>query len=1133
MLKRFELLESKLDKVDKKLTRIVCPFFKYEKSSKCELFIDEDSILKIKLNCHNHILSVETYFNYFFNNLQVPKKNLCANHTKEIKTIAYCSVCLKDICQNCLCEKHSTHEIQDYSNVKENAEQIKKEYNDFLKKIPILKEIIKQEDNLNKKQKKCLANMIFLYLIKKIIYIDYLQESESGYFSFACISNLNLIRTKPWNIIYENGTNLKDIEKLFKLKKKLKNDYFAEKYNIIQDDSIINQEKIYLKNKSKYITGNDSYFITVSEHIYIYSFENNKLLHTIQEKETKEYIRFHPDYYNLFLASSNKIIKIWEIKTEKCQIKQTVDFDNDIYIQDIQFIPSNKDQILIIDNNFIIIYDLLKSNYKKVFTLKSPIDTFQFSQEGKILGCLDEKQLTFYKLENCNLNIISSIKEDCFLFHLRKIKNYSNYNLIIINSDYIKFFNDILIDKYEKIKLSHKVKNSYYDNEYDYLYLFSNELIIIKISDWSRILQIYNENDLIPLNSSRVNSSLIKGFIYSDEKKKKTLGKYTFYCSKLNNRTDSNKSTEKENEYSLYKISNFQDLNYIYNIIDENEIFKKNYLNIKEIEKEFKDNYKLSISLKKEMAKQELKDFKEEGSLYEQYIQLIKILIKDNVSEDIVEKYLSFLKQNNGQLKGYHNIEPYNKEIKYYSVCFTPEQLSHKFDYYDKKEDEKTQFVSLLNEIVEKTIDENNIDSFLSKYEKIKQNITTFNQPVEFNNKELYFFVSKIILSLEILREKNNKLEHIINIQSAIKMILDKKLFEDENIINNEDRFNKLLLIILRGQNNDITRYNLNSLIEKNYTIEEKEELISKIDKSLFLCNDIIPATVTNIQVDTIDNKYNFDNIILNYQTGKKLEKYELYKEKVLMEYYESKLDFEKIKSFMKKILLSNCIKEAFSFLYEKPYEYPFKTFEDASDFVDNYVKFITLNDKTCKGATNKFTLKTKIFLKKGQVSSSIDINERIFYKCLYTSSLIKTFFHELNHNFDNLYYFHSNGTIPLSTPRKENITEREGGKYFENILFKEKLKKINLKQAIYILNEKNYEKTLFNFRQDFKSPKEVDLIIEGEFKELNEDISNLTKSNINLEDIAMKLDDDDDEFDFDDYIIDADDGDDVLGSCI
>ena len=136
-----------------------------------------------------------------------------------------------------------------------------------------------------------------------------------------------------------------------------------------------------------------------------------------------------------------------------------------------------------------------------------------------------------------------------------------------------------------------------------------------------------------------------------------------------------------------------------------------------------------------------------------------------------------------------------------------------------------------------------------------------------------------------------------------------------------------------------------------------------------------------------------------------------------------------------------------------------------------------------------------------------------------------------MNHNFYNYYYFHSNGSIPLSTPRKKNIEEREGGKYFEYILFKQKLVNITLNQARYILNEKNYEKNLFDFTQGFLSLKENDLIIEGEFEELNPEISKLTKGKENLSEIFITTDDDD--LDFNDIFIDAEVEDDVIGSYV
>ena len=527
--------------------------------------------------------------------------------------------------------------------------------------------------------------------------------------------------------------------------------------------------------------------------------------------------------------------------------------------------------------------------------------------------------LTLYKFEyeNYALNKLMVIQENCSMFHLRKKNEYSSYNLILINSKYIKFYYNIPIDKYEIILFSKNIKNSHYDNKFDYLYLFSDMLTIIKISDWSRILQIYIENDVFPLNSSGINNLLIKGFIFIDNSLKKTLGKYSFYNSKLNKKDGYDKYVKEEKKYTLNKIEIFkydnQYFTYKHDIIEPNEVFKKQYLNIGEIQDELKKNYGLSFSSKKAEAEKLLNDFKEEGSLNEQYIQLIKILIKDNVNKKILIKYLKFLQKNNEELKKVDNVELYDKEIEYYRVCFTKDELMQEFEYKTEK-DEKFEFLSLLDEISKQHITEKDMDmdSFLSKFEKIKKNLTTFNQPVEFDNKELYFYISKVIISLEILREKENKFEYLKNLQSAVKMILDRKLFQNQSIINDENKFNKLILIILRGQAEDITKYNLNLLNEKNYSNKEKEELISKLDNSLFLQNDIIPAHVINIQVDKIDNKYNFDNLLLNYQIDEKLEKYELYKEKGLRKFYESKIDFKKIKNFMKKFSYLIVLKRLF-----------------------------------------------------------------------------------------------------------------------------------------------------------------------------------------------------------------------------
>ena len=62
----------------------------------------------------------------------------------------------------------------------------------------------------------------------------------------------------------------------------------------------------------------------------------------------------------------------------------------------------------------------------------------------------------------------------------------------------------------------------------------------------------------------------------------------------------------------------------------------------------------------------------------------------------------------------------------------------------------------------------------------------------------------------------------------------------------------------------------------------------------------------------------------------------------------------------------------------------------------------------------------------------------------------------------------------------------------------------MNLKQAIYILNENNYTKSYFDFNKGFQSLKDSDLIIQGEFSELNQEISKLFKPNKNLSEYVI-----------------------------
>ena len=104
-------------------------------------------------------------------------------------------------------------------------------------------------------------------------------------------------------------------------------------------------------------------------------------------------------------------------------------------------------------------------------------------------------------------------------------------------------------------------------------------------------------------------------------------------------------------------------------------------------------------------------------------------------------------------------------------------------------------------------------------------------------------------------------------------------------------------------------------------------------------------------------------------------------------------------------------------------------------------------------------------------IANNINDNKiiELIEKILYTGGIIKTNCHELNHNFHYMYYYHKNGSIPLKTLKKHSLDEREGGKEMELLLFGRVINSLSLKEALYILNENNYKKNIFQFKEDFE----------------------------------------------------------------
>ena len=110
---------------------------------------------------------------------------------------------------------------------------------------------------------------------------------------------------------------------------------------------------------------------------------------------------------------------------------------------------------------------------------------------------------------------------------------------------------------------------------------------------------------------------------------------------------------------------------------------------------------------------------------------------------------------------------------------------------------------------------------------------------------------------------------------------------------------------------------------------------------------------------------------------------------------------------------------------------------------------------------------------------------------------------HEINHSIYSLLFFMFGGyRLSFQTPRKKKLSEiREGGKYLELILFGKVINNISLKESFYLLNNKNYSKSVKEFKNGFLDLNEKDLIIDGTYSRFNGILNSdeFTQNNISI----------------------------------
>ena len=548
----------------------------------------------------------------------------------------------------------------------------------------------------------------------------------------------------------------------------------------------------------------------------------------------------------------------------------------------------------------------------------------------------------------------------------------------------------------------------------------------------------------------------------------------------------------------------------------------KKYLNIQKISDLVEKNCKKSL----EELKTEVPIDKNKFDKLN-YIEILTLIIKDNTNKDLITYYLKYLEKNEKKLslEYINELETFKSEYESYSIMFEKEELKLR-GLTEKPLCEKDNFLELLNDITKFDI-KNNGELKNKVTTKIKK-LNLFNQPIDISNPELYWYRNSYIVYFSLYKlidkkekdeqkEKNennitkqkdeNKLESKLNMmKECIKKILDKKLFNKDYIIKSKELLSSIMILISIPQNTDIVEYNLNLVesADKNYDYNKELKtynIYKNKNENYYIYNyNKINKKLYEPEQSCIKN------YVLNINNSLKLDPIEINNYNEMLKYFNEIIDFSKMKKFLSIIFTSQTIKEAFKILYPEQFNFPFKNQQNALEFLDKYYHFIPLKIPDLAAVTERFSMEIYYLLKYRKISLqeiSTRNNNILIKKILYRGSCVKSSCHEINHEFYNIYLKLTNGLIPLETPRKKNVNKSESGKNIERLLFGQPIHVLTLSQCLYLLNEKNYNKTLIKFRNGFNELESDDLKFDNNstFNNFNEilNIENFDKIKLSI----------------------------------
>ena len=507
---------------------------------------------------------------------------------------------------------------------------------------------------------------------------------------------------------------------------------------------------------------------------------------------------------------------------------------------------------------------------------------------------------------------------------------------------------------------------------------------------------------------------------------------------------------------------------------------------IKEIEDYIRQIMKLSIFKRDEIAKNKYKNFlkmkkvKKINDVYKEYIEILKLLLLNDTNKNIVTLYLNFLKNNKNFIES-NGFNSFKEEIEKYKVLFTMEEIN-KIEIGIKMKSEKDNFLDLLDKLQNVNIkNKQTVDDIFSLALQESKNIKYFNYPIEFSNQELFYYKMYILLIMEIAKMENinnlteeKKNDFILNKIKIAQKVLKNDVLHNQEIINNEDKMNILLILILYDildENNESSNFN-RFLQTKPAKYEELTAYLSnnKIGKIIGAegKEKIYLEHECNIQeVQEVTIIYTNDICLNNIKTSVLRDLQDIY----ILNTLGSLLTknniipyMEKIKLLLKSIVESKAYKEAIIKLFPEYYEFLLSNnVEELKDCIDDRLKFYPYENLGNSGLTDKFSCYSYV-----PIFYFIVAQNKLF-NILRIGAVIENSLHELNHMNQDILYFKGNDKKLFYSPKREHIAGEDGGENLEVLLFGRKVSYIRILECLYILNEQNYNQSLNDFRANFK----------------------------------------------------------------